>query len=71
MNVSDLARPSIQTHELATARQANCSQHGGYRDGSERDGEVFFCGVARQYWRFSKRDQGMYGRLAYGKLGIV
>jgi hypothetical protein len=70
-SISDTARPPIQSSEIKDAREANCPRHGGYRDGSERDGEVFLCGVGRQYWRYSTRDQGMYGRLAYPKSGVV
>lgn len=68
--ISDAARPAIRLSELDNCRDANCPQHGYLPDPTDVEGEVFFCGVGQQYWRFSK-EPGLYGRLNYSKLGIV
>lgn len=68
--ISPAARPPIMLSELDHCRDANCPQHGRIHDPADKEGEVFFCGVGQQYWRYS-RESGMYGRLNYSKLGIV
>jgi hypothetical protein len=66
---SDLADPPITEEEARTAKDSNCPRHGGLILASplpeDRDGTVFFCGVGRQYWRYTKQASGFMRPLAY------
>lgn len=69
---SQLADPPISIAEAKAARDANCHRHGGFTpDSVDRDGDTLFCPVGRQYWRYTKGEEAMYGRLSYPRLGVV
>ncbi|MDE2101725.1 MAG: hypothetical protein KGL39_31050 [Patescibacteria group bacterium] len=72
MKRSDLARPPIQDHEIEGAHTSICVYHNGLvAQTGDVEGKVMFCPVGKMYWRYSKKQGGMYAPLRYPKAGIV
>jgi len=67
------ARPPIQASEAEGAQDAICPHHKGLvRVTPPAEGEVLWCPIGRQYWRYRKQSQiGFNSRIPYPKLGIV
>lgn len=69
---SDIAEPPITESEARAADTSICRNHKGLvSQTGEREGIVLFCPVGREYWRYTKRQSGMYAPLRYGPSGIV
>ncbi len=73
MKTSDLARPPIQPHETEHAETALCNFHNGNaRAPWAREGQVFYCPIGRQFWRWSATPgHGMYSPIRYPKSGVI
>ena len=72
-SLSQDARPPIQRDEAEIAQDAICSYHKGLvRSVPPKEGEVFWCPIGRQYWRYRKNtNDGFRSRLSYPRIGIV
>ena len=64
----ELADPPITEDEAHAADTTICRRHRLIDDSStlsEVEGRVYICGVGREYFRHSKRDEKMYAPLRY------
>jgi len=63
---SELADPPITVDEARAAATTKCRLHQlPDEPQSYVEGRVYFCGIGRQYFRSSKRDEKMYAPLHY------
>jgi hypothetical protein len=72
VKVSELARPPIQSHEIKDVETAICRNHKGLISGAvEREGSVWFCPIGKEFWRYSKQQNGFNTPLRYPKSGVI
>lgn len=67
---SELATPPIHPTEAVGCKTAVCRVHGGHRFGAnygDKEGDVLFCALGLQYWRYTKQASGMHAPLAFPK----
>lgn len=72
MKASDLARPPITPAEATVADTAICRNHKGLISVTgDKEGSVWFCPIGREYWRYSKQQNGFNTPLRYPKSGVI
>jgi hypothetical protein len=68
------ARPPIQSTEAELAEDAICHRHKGLiAQSGGIEGQVYWCPIGRQYWRYRKDNQnaGFTSILRYPRTGVV
>lgn len=70
---SSRANPPITAAEIAANPVSHaCPRHSGLiKTFAGKDGQVFFCGTGKEYWRYSKPDYRKRAKLKYPPRGIV